>query len=94
MATDMSSVVNVEQTRNTILSKLVTVLQGGIAVDPTPASYTVATLPATAAAGQYAWASNGRKGAEGVGAGTGLMVYFNPATLSWFTFSGNIAVTS
>lgn len=45
-------------------------------------SYTVATLPTTStlptlAAGDMAWASNGRQGAQGVGAGTGVLVTFN-----------------
>lgn len=94
MATDMNAVVSVEQTRNQILNRLVTVLQAGIALDPTPASYTVAALPATAGNGQVAWASNGRKGAEGPGAGTGILVYYNPSTATWFTVSGNVVVTA
>lgn len=92
--TDVSAIVSVLQTQNQILSRLITALQAGIAVDPTPASYTVATLPATGAAGQFAWASNGRKGAEGPGLGSGVPVFWNPATSSWFSYLSGVAVTS
>lgn len=37
--------------------------------------------------------SNGRKGGEGAGLGTGVPAYYNPATDTWLTFSGNAAVT-
>lgn len=94
MATDLNSLVSVLQTQNQILNSLVTALKAGIVIDPTPTSYTVATLPATAGAGITAWASNARKIGEGSGAGSGLLVYFNPATATWFTVSGNILVTS
>ncbi len=49
-------------------------------------SYTVTSLPNAAAGaidGSIAWASNGRKPAEGAGAGTGVMVVYNNATTSW-----------
>ncbi len=44
--------------------------------------FTVANLPtvaqiSTLAAGDMAYASNGRKGAEGSGAGTGVLVYWD-----------------
>ncbi len=44
--------------------------------------YTVATLPNTTtlptlAPGDIAWASNGRQGAQGAGAGTGVLVTWN-----------------
>ena len=39
-----------------------------------PGSFAVAALP-TGAAGQIAYASNGRKGSEGTGAGTGILVF-------------------
>jgi hypothetical protein len=41
---------------------------------PVVPSYTVANLP-TAGAGALAYASNGRKNAEGLGSGTGVLVY-------------------
>lgn len=41
---------------------------------PSAPSYTVAGLPA-GAAGRLAYASNGRKNGEGVGAGTGVLVF-------------------
>lgn len=37
--------------------------------------------------------SNGRKGGEGAGLGTGLPCYYNPATDQWLTFHDNTAVT-
>jgi hypothetical protein len=45
-------------------------------------SFTVATLPTVAtfptlAPGDIAWASNGRQGAQGAGAGTGVLVTWN-----------------
>ena len=43
--------------------------------------------------GDFLFITNGRKGAEGAGAGTGLPCYYNAATDQWFTFSGDIAVT-
>ncbi len=53
--------------------------------------YTVANLP-TGAAGMVAYASNGRKGGEGAGAGTGVPVYFSNA--AWRTYSNDLAVTA
>ena len=82
------------QTSNRLMMNLINVLTGGIAIQNKAPVLTVATLPVAGAAGQFYWASNGRKAGEGGGAGTGLMVYWNPSTSSWFTFSGNIAVTS
>lgn len=47
----------------------------GATVEPfNIASYTVAALP-TATAGAMAYASNGRKAGEGVGVGTGVLVF-------------------
>lgn len=40
-----------------------------------------------------AFATNGRKAAEGVGAGTGLPVYWNEATSQWLKFYDNLVVT-
>lgn len=48
------------------------------------ASVTVANLPTNNnTGGDLYWASNGRKSGEGVGAGTGVLVVWNPATSSW-----------
>lgn len=55
------------------------------------AKYTVAGLPA-GSEGQLAYATNGRKVGEGVGAGTGVPVYFSNA--SWRVFSTDAAVLS
>jgi hypothetical protein len=92
--TDTTSLVNVLQTQNTILTQLLKAFLGGILVDPTPAVYTVAGLPATAASGQWAFASNGRKPGEGAAAGTGVPVFFNTATNTWFAYTSGAVVTS
>jgi hypothetical protein len=89
-----TTLANLQQRRNSLLMNLVNLLTAGIAIKPQMTVFTVAALPTTAATGTFYWASNGRKGGEGVGAGTGLPVYFNPATNQWYTFSGNIQVTS
>lgn len=66
-------------------------------------AYTLATAPLSAqgglgngAAGGYitlAWISNGRKSGEGVGAGTGILAYYNTSTNSWFGVRSEAAVT-
>lgn len=95
MATDLTSLNAILQNQNQILQRLMGVLQAGVLIDPAPQVFTVATLPTTGVSpGQTAWASNGRKSGEGVGAGTGLLVYYNPGTASWFTIWGNTAVTA
>lgn len=38
--------------------------------------------------------SDGRKGGEGAGLGTGLPCYYNPVTDQWLTFHDNTAVTT
>ncbi|MBW2169344.1 MAG: hypothetical protein JRG69_08810 [Deltaproteobacteria bacterium] len=54
--------------------------------------YLFADLP-TGYNGRMAFVSNGRKGAEGAGVGTGLPCYYDATAAGWFTFSGDIAVT-
>lgn len=82
------------QIRNQVLTQLLSVFQKGVAIQPTPAVYTVANLPATAAQGQYAFASNGRKPGEGAGLGSGVPVFFNSATNTWFSYCSGAVVTS
>jgi len=53
--------------------------------------YTVANLP-TGTAGMIAYASNGRKGGEGAGTGTGVPVYFSNA--AWRVYSNDLAVAA
>lgn len=53
-------------------------------------SYTVATLPTSPTAGTIAYATNGRKVGELVGAGTGVLVYYSNG--AWRTFSADAAV--
>lgn len=56
------------------------------------ATFTVATLPSVASAGQSCYASNGRKPGEGAGSGTGVtVVYTNGAWMVQGTF---VTVTS
>lgn len=58
--------------------------------------YTVAALPVppTIPSGvrPVAFATNGRKSGEGVGAGTGVPVYWNSATNQWLLFEDNSVV--
>lgn len=61
-------------------------------------AYTAASLPVNGVAnGQtyvtIAFCSNGRKAGEGAGAGTGVMVYWNAASLQWFKVSDDTVVT-
>lgn len=56
-------------------------------------SYTVAGLPAGAAIGQQAYATNGRKPGEGGGAGSGTPVWFDVSSV-WFAVWSGLAVTS
>lgn len=55
--------------------------------------YTVASLP-TGYPGQVAFASNGRKGGEGAGAGTGVPVFWNSLTSQWLCFHDNSVVAA
>lgn len=43
--------------------------------------------------GDLLWISNGRKISEGVGAGTGVLAYYNPSTDSWRRVSDDAAVS-
>lgn len=91
--TDMTGVIARMDTENQIWTQILAQLKAGVAILPTPAVYTVAALPVTAANGQFAFASNARKPGEGAGTGTGSLVYFNSATGTWFT-TLNVVVTS
>lgn len=59
------------------VAALTTQISTGVMVLPSLSSYTVAALPATAATGAMAYASNGRKPAEGPGAGTGVQAFYD-----------------
>lgn len=57
-------------------------------------SYTLATAPLFAngaKGGDMIWISNGRKTGEGVGAGTGIVAYYNPNTNSYYRFADDTA---
>ena len=56
------------------------------------ASFTVAGLPAATSDGRLAYASNGRKVGQGVGAGTGVVVYFSAG--AWRVFSTDAPVAA
>ena len=55
-------------------------------------NFTVVNLPTTPFNGQQAYATNGRKVGEGVGAGTGVPVYFSNG--AWRVFSSDTVVTA
>lgn len=82
------NLVNIQRT----LAALNNTLANLTATNTLP-NYTFATLPATAATGSMAFVTNGRKPGEGGGAGTGITVFFNTPTLSWFTTLG-VGVTA
>lgn len=90
---DLSVLVTNLQITNQLLTQMISQFKTGIAVLPTPAVYAVAALPATAANGQFAFASNGRKPSEGAGSGTGVPVFFNSATGTWFSYCSGAVVT-
>jgi hypothetical protein len=93
--TDLTSVVNAIQQQNKVLTAILDTLKNGVAIDPSPDVYTVAQLPTTGnAAGQWAWASNGRKAGEGSGTGTGVPVFWNLTTSSWYSYLSGAAVTA
>jgi len=56
-----------------------------------PGSFTVATMPASND-GAIAFATNGRKGAEGVGAGTGVMAYRDGG--AWYRMSDDTVLAA
>jgi len=64
--------------------------QGAVVFGALPI-YAVGDLP-TGFNGRVAFASNGRKGAEGVGAGTGVAVYYNAVTSEWLKIYDNLLV--
>jgi len=65
--------------------------QGQIVSDALPV-YAYIDLP-VGFNGRVAFVSNGRKGGEGAGVGTGVPCYYDASGGDWFTFSGDIAVT-
>lgn len=77
-----------------ILSMIQQTLAGGLGIAQAAPSYTVAALPATGATGASAWASDGRKPAEGAGTGTGVPVFWNPATSQWFSYLSGAVVAA
>lgn len=91
---DLTTLISALQTLNQILTRSGQTLAGGIAVLSAPPIYTVAGLPAAAANGAFAFASNGRKPSEGSGSGTGVPVFFNPGTMTWFSYCSGAAVAS
>lgn len=82
------------QNIGTALTSISATVKSGVAINLTPTSYLVAALPATAASGQPAWASNGRKPGEPAAGGTGVPVFFNPITSTWFSYLSGAQVTS
>lgn len=77
--------------------KLLTTTEQSQYVDGIPA-YTFANLPTDGLANgttylTIAFCSNGRKGGEGAGNGTGVPVYWNSASSQWLKFSDDTVVT-
>lgn len=92
---DLTALVNAIQSSTSVLTQIHNDLKSGVLVlNPNPPVFTFATLPTTASAGAFAWVSNGRKPAEGAGLGTGVPVFWNPSTLSWFSYLSGAVVTS
>lgn len=105
MSDDLAALVydNLRQEINALSRTVVTTAnpETSLLCDGIPA-YTLADLPALADGGlgdgfsniTVAWCSNGRKSGEGVGAGTGQLVYFNPATSQWLRFRDDSVITA
>jgi hypothetical protein len=91
---DLTLLLAGQSNMNQLLSQILLTLRGGVIVQQAAPSYTVAGLPATSSAGTTAWASNGRKPAEGAGAGSGVPVFWNPATSQWFSYLSCAVVTA
>jgi hypothetical protein len=91
---DLSLLIQGQNNLIQILSQILLALKGGLGVAQAFPTYTVAALPTTAATGSSAWASDGRKPGEGVGAGSGVPVFWNPATSQWFSYLSGALVTA
>lgn len=79
------------------VNRLTTTTEQAQYVDGIPC-YTFASLPATGLGNgstylTIAFCSNGRKSGEGVGAGTGVLVYWNNPSSQWLKFNDDTAVT-
>lgn len=90
--TDLTGLNALESTRNQTLEAIKARLITGVNVLPYPRNFTVAALPATGSSGEWAYATNGRKPAEGPGAGTGVPVWFNSGTATWFSYCSGTVV--
>jgi len=91
---DLSQLIAGQNNLIQVLSQISLTLRAGALVQPVFPSYTVGALPAVAATGGNAWASNGLKPGETTGAGTGVPVFWNPATSQWFSYLSGALVTS
>ena len=56
--------------------------------------YAFLDLPAAPANGAVAFCTNGRKGGEGAGAGTGVPAYFDAVSATWLNFFDNLATAA
>lgn len=94
---------NLQSQVNDVKKQVVTAQQTERALftDSIP-GYTVANLPTLANGGlgdgtsyvTLAWASNGRKSAEGAGLGTGQLVYYNAASDQWLRVRDDSVITA
>lgn len=104
MADDMISMVwqELKDQLNTIKQQVVIAQQQERALfsDSVPA-YTLATAPLAAQGGlgtgssyiTIAWISNGRRPGEGIGAGTGVLCFYDTLTNTWIRLDTYTAVT-
>lgn len=92
MATDLTGVVSEMQQHSRLAAAIQQALVKGVAIIAADAQYAFANLPATAATGTRAYCTNGRKPGEGVGAGTGVPVWFDTSG-HWFSYCSGAQVT-
>ena len=93
-AADLNVLISTLQAGNQISSAILQQLKTGVLLSPSVSVYTVAALPTSATNFAIAAASNGRKPGEGPGVGTGVPVFWNPATSQWFSFLSGVVVTA
>lgn len=90
---DLSPVVDQQQQLIRIMARILLALESVFPMATGLPLYTVAGLPATANIGASAYATNGRKDGEAVGAGTGVPVTFDVSG-NWFADWSSAQVTS
>lgn len=92
-STDLTLLVSTLQDANRLAAAMIQQLSAGVGILATWPSYTVASLPVTAAVPTFAYASDGRKPGEGAGLGTGVPVFFDISNV-WFSFCDGTPVVA